>query len=67
MKRWNVTCPVCGALNCGLYLEETGGSMECAVCGCVSGAAERLERKTLSKGNMERLAELQNRMYLRVS
>ena len=32
MKRYDMTCPCCGHLNRGLYLEETGGMMECEYC-----------------------------------
>ena len=32
MKRYDMTCPCCGYLNRGLYLEETGGMMECEHC-----------------------------------
>ncbi len=34
MKKYNVICPVCGAVNRNLYLEETGGWMECESCCC---------------------------------
>ncbi len=27
-----MTCPICGTLNKGLYLEETDGWMECGHC-----------------------------------
>jgi len=33
MKQYDVRCPICGALNKGLYLEETHGWMECEKCG----------------------------------
>ena len=33
MKRYDKACPCCGHLNRGLYLEETGGMMECEHCG----------------------------------
>ena len=32
MKQYDITCPICGTLNKGLYLEETGGWMECEHC-----------------------------------
>ncbi len=32
MKQYDVTCPVCGTLNKGLFLEETDGWMECVHC-----------------------------------
>ncbi len=33
MKRYDVKCPICGAVNRGLDLEETNGWMECEKCG----------------------------------
>ena len=30
---YDVTCPICGRINRSLYLEETGGWMECECCG----------------------------------
>lgn len=33
MKTYDVRCPICGALNYNLYLEETDGWMECEHCG----------------------------------
>ena len=33
MKQYDAECPVCGRINKGLYLEETGGWMECEACG----------------------------------
>lgn len=33
MKTYDVCCPICGALNHNLYLEETDGWMECEHCG----------------------------------
>ena len=32
MKQYDITCPICGTLNKGLYLDETGGWMECEHC-----------------------------------
>lgn len=32
MKTYNVTCSICGHLNCNLLLEETDGWMECENC-----------------------------------
>ena len=32
MKRYDVICPVCGKKNKDLYLDETGGWMECERC-----------------------------------
>ena len=33
MEKYDVACPCCGHINRGLYLEETGGMMECEKCG----------------------------------
>lgn len=33
MKQYDVKCPVCGKTNHGLFLQETGGWMECENCG----------------------------------
>lgn len=33
MNLYNAVCPVCGKLNRNLFLEETGGIMECDFCG----------------------------------
>ena len=33
MNLYNAVCPVCGKLNRNLFLEETGGTMECDFCG----------------------------------
>ena len=33
MNLYNAVCPVCRKLNRNLYLEETGGTMECDFCG----------------------------------
>ena len=32
METYDVRCPICGALNHDLYLEETDGWMECEHC-----------------------------------
>ena len=36
MKSTDVMCPVCGAINRGLILDETDGWMECRCCGSVA-------------------------------
>ena len=33
MNLYNAVCPVCRMLNRNLFLEETGGIMECDFCG----------------------------------
>ncbi len=32
MKRYDVRCPACGAVNRSLFLEETDGLFECEKC-----------------------------------
>lgn len=34
--KYDIKCPFCGFVNRGLYLDETGGSMECSACGRVT-------------------------------
>lgn len=36
MKEYDAECPVCGAINHGVFLEETDGWMECERCGAVA-------------------------------
>ena len=36
MRRIDVKCPECGAINFGLDLAETDGWMECERCGCTA-------------------------------
>ncbi len=36
MVKTNVKCPICGTVNYNLYLEETGGLMECECCKTVT-------------------------------
>ena len=40
MKSYELRCPICGAVNRGLYLEETDGWMECEKCGNVTQSME---------------------------
>ena len=40
MKSYDLCCPICGAVNRGLYLEETDGWMECEKCGNVTQSME---------------------------
>lgn len=32
MKKYKAKCPICGTVNKNLYLDETGGWMECEHC-----------------------------------
>ena len=40
MKSYDLRCPICGAVNRGLYLEETDGWMKCEKCGNVTQSME---------------------------
>ena len=40
MKSYDLRCPICRAVNRGLYLEETDGWMECEKCGNVTQSME---------------------------
>jgi uncharacterized Zn finger protein len=40
MKSYDLRRPICGAVNRGLYLEETDGWMECEKCGNVTQSME---------------------------
>ena len=42
MKSYDLRCPICGAVNRGLYLEETDGWMECEKCGNVTQSREHM-------------------------
>lgn len=44
MWRTNVKCPLCGHLNKGVDLEETGGWVECENCKTDFAPGEQLER-----------------------
>ena len=43
MNTETVICPLCGAINKDLYLEETAGWMECDACGAVIQVVNRDE------------------------
>ena len=44
MKLYDAECPVCGMLNRRLYLEETGGWMECEHCGTMTRCTDHPEK-----------------------
>ena len=44
MKTYDVRCPACGRINRNVYLEETGGWMECDRCRKVTRNGERIPR-----------------------
>ena len=48
MKQYDVKCPVCGTVNKGLYLEETGGNMICENCGKETRDMEYLMKDLIS-------------------
>ena len=66
MKSYDLSCPICGTVNRGLYLEETDGWMECEKCGNVTQSMEHRQTvliplilKTQSRSdnkNLDRLA-----------
>lgn len=66
MKSYDLRCPICGAVNRGLYLEETDGWMECEKCGNVTQSMEHRQTvliplilKTQSRSenkNLDRIA-----------
>lgn len=66
MKSYDLRCPTCGAVNRGLYLEETDGWMECEKCGNVTQSMEHRQTvliplilKTQSRSdnkNLDRIA-----------
>ena len=45
MRTYDVKCPCCGHKNRRLYLEETGGWLECEKCGVLAVACEWMRRK----------------------
>lgn len=44
MVKTNARCPVCGTVNYNLYLEETGGFMECECCKAVTCSEQDFEK-----------------------
>ncbi len=60
MKQYDVRCPVCGTLNKGLFLEETGGWMECEHCHNLTGNLEYMHKhgKKVPCYTMKQLAQL---------
>ena len=47
MNGYTVKCPICGALNKSLFLEETEGQYECEWCGhtgLIDGYRRKLKR-----------------------
>ena len=44
MKTYDVRCPACGRINRSVYLEETGGWMECDRCQRVTRNGDRIPR-----------------------
>lgn len=65
MKSYDLRCPICGAVNRGLYLEETDGWMECEKCGNVTQSMEHRQTvliplilKTQSRSDNNRVDRL---------
>ena len=46
MKQYDVKCPVCGTMNKGLFLDETGGWMECEHCHSVTQNSDFMRQYT---------------------
>lgn len=59
MKQYDITCPICGTLNKGLYLDETGGWMECEHChaAIMDGEYARKHAVTIPLLRMDQLAQ----------
>ena len=47
MKTFEQACPVCGHLNRDLYLEDTGGWMECEKCSMITMDSKFLKGKKI--------------------
>ena len=45
LKPTDVECPICGAVNKSLYLDETDGWMECESCGSVVQIRKLIKEK----------------------
>ena len=45
MKTYDRVCPYCKHMNRKLYLEETGGLMECEKCGEVTQVSKHFEKR----------------------
>ena len=46
MKQYDVKCPVCGTMNKGLFLDETGGWLECDHCHSVTQNGDYMRLRT---------------------
>lgn len=59
MKQYDITCPICGTLNKGLYLDETDGWMECEHChaAIMDGEYARKHTVTIPLLTMDQLAQ----------
>ena len=56
MKQYDAKCPLCGTLNCGLFLDETDGWMECEHCHETVRVQEYTTLKRIPVFNMGRIA-----------
>lgn len=52
---YDVACPICGRVNCRLYLEETEGWMECEYCGTSSQHFSFANKPANQKSEMTKL------------
>ena len=48
MKPVNINCPICGAVNRDVDLQETDGQMECEVCHAISRVISLKPMKVIS-------------------
>ena len=65
MGRINVKCPLCGHLNEGVDLEETGGWVECENCKTDFAPGEQLERALKNTRVVTGAADLKRRKGFR--
>ena len=59
MLAYDVICPVCGRINRDLYLEETGGWMECEHCGNSTQDLRFAKGRKIPVFGMNQLKELE--------
>ena len=60
---YDVACPVCGRINCSLYLEETEGWMECEYCG---NSSQDMSFQKMVKIPVIRMEQLSKMMPLKL-
>lgn len=55
MKTYDVRCPICGAMNKNVYLDDTDGWIECDHCGEVTKSYEKMPLRVAPLYTMEQL------------